>query len=190
MGVALPGCAATLAAAGALVPPRSRCCSQFHHPPPTPHSPAGCRWKSSRSWACGWCQHWCGLTCTPFRQTPCWRWLACQARHPRCGPHCTSTQDQPLRSQPSLNMLQPIAVCSASHTVVHQPNTPLQKEFDLYWHERFTLCVPDELMDHLFPFLATLRGRIAAVRSSACMGVCLRGCWHLSSYHLSCPTIS
>lgn len=40
----------------------------------------------------------------------------------------------------------------------------MQRDFDAYWHERMTLCVPRSLQIHLFPFLETFESRVWEVR--------------------------
>lgn len=62
--------------------------------------------------------------------------------------------------------VQPHVDCN-SHTLA-QANTKLslaleQNDFNMFWHERFTLCVPQKLQDYLFPFMEVFRARIRTV---------------------------
>lgn len=70
-------------------------------------------------------------------------------------------------------------LCSIMHTsklACPQPSLAplfiiwLQREYDMYWHERMTLLVPRELNYHLFPWLADFEANIERVRWVAWVG--------------------
>ena len=42
-----------------------------------------------------------------------------------------------------------------------------QKEFDKFWHERFCLDIPGELVKAVFPFLPTLTAQVAELGQAA-----------------------
>lgn len=60
--------------------------------------------------------------------------------------------------------------CLSAFATTHCNRIPppvLQKEFDMYWHPRFTLVVPRDLVDHFFPFLSQLEERMSQVCNAA-----------------------
>jgi hypothetical protein len=42
-----------------------------------------------------------------------------------------------------------------------------QKQFDMFWSERFCLDIPSELVEAVFPFLPTLNAQVAGLGTSA-----------------------